>query len=847
MKRIAVLVALVMALSCFTAFADSNFTTSADSNTEEFIMTEDIKLLSDFGFWDSNLNHNTPTRAEFAQLLDRVLNRNSANPLQQMCDMGIMKSYGDGNTAADEPVTFEQVVASVVCMTGYETLAYDLGGYPSGYIAQATKLKILNGIDLKNIQSISTADIAAIVVNALDVDLVMEYTYGDYRIDHDSNILSVYHNIYRSKGVVTDNGISSLYVSFSSAGRGNAVINNTLYNAGSINITEYLGCMVDYYYKEKSGEAPMLVSVRINEHNHKSIVIDAKDIIETSHTQIQYYEENVKRRTASISDAAYIYNGVAYPDCTEADMKPDIGYIELISSNGSSKYDVVKIWSYTDYVVEDFNLDTFELKARYGRTTELDPDNGIVEVYDTENNPRFVIDVNQDSVASVAESKNGNYKKVLLSKQSIKGKVSRTFVSDDRSMVTIDDEDYAISREYSENTHFSKYDIGLDFNGTFYLNAFGEIAGVDKAKSTDMLAGFIIRSVEGSPSDEPVIVKLFSETGKMEKFECAKKIRIDGQRPASNSDIISRLSQGRLVLYKLNEDGELSQVDTTDLGSATGDEAGKTLRLDAEGNMYYRSSNGFDGRVFVSNSTVVLKVEPMNNITGDEDYYSVSRGSDFGDQTSYNIAAYSIDDNSFISDYVVRYSDQGNGTVSNSARLLLVEKVYDKVVDNEVVTAVKGIRSGTYVDEVMRKNDILSTDGASITEISGGDVIRTEVAEGKIESWERVYDYDTGVFFKPADYSYGDQIHIACGSVTRLRENIMEIARNAEPNDPSAELLKYKASGYRIMVYDTSTRKPTVYSGKYTDIKSYEDYPNEYTKAIIFQEWGDPRDLVIYK
>ena len=58
----------------------------------------------------------------------------------------IIAGMGDGTFAPDLQVTYEQVVKMLVCALGYEEIAIERGGWPSGYIQVAND----KGVDRKS-------------------------------------------------------------------------------------------------------------------------------------------------------------------------------------------------------------------------------------------------------------------------------------------------------------------------------------------------------------------------------------------------------------------------------------------------------------------------------------------------------------------------------------------------------------------------------------------------------------------------------------------------------------------------------------------------------------------------
>ncbi len=56
--------------------------------------------------------------------------------------------------------------------------------------------------------------------------------------------------------------------------------------------------------------------------------------------------------------------------------------------------------------------------------------------------------------------------------------------------------------------------------------------------------------------------KTFTSTGETVDYEAINKLRINGNRVNGAQDMVNMLSNKQLVLYKLNNDNQLKQIDT---------------------------------------------------------------------------------------------------------------------------------------------------------------------------------------------------------------------------------------------------------------------------------------------
>ncbi len=142
---------------------------------------------------------NTVTRAEFTKMVVEALgNGDSATALtsSQFTDAashwavgyiaqgvadGFINGYDEKTFGPDDTVTYAQAVKMLVCAIGYDTYATQQGGWPSGYMAYGSSLKIINGVSgVNNDTALTRAQCAVLINNAMKAPLCVvdgyEYT-----------------------------------------------------------------------------------------------------------------------------------------------------------------------------------------------------------------------------------------------------------------------------------------------------------------------------------------------------------------------------------------------------------------------------------------------------------------------------------------------------------------------------------------------------------------------------------------------------------------------------------------------------------------------------------------------
>lgn len=134
---------------------------------------------------------------------------------------GFINGYNDTTFGPNDQVTYAQACKMLVAAIGYSTYAENQGGYPSGYVAQASTLGITAGVSATNDTNLTRAQVATLIYNAMDVPLCVidgwtstatltgvvqtpELKKLDGKENRDyQTLLTDRHNAYKVKGRVT--------------------------------------------------------------------------------------------------------------------------------------------------------------------------------------------------------------------------------------------------------------------------------------------------------------------------------------------------------------------------------------------------------------------------------------------------------------------------------------------------------------------------------------------------------------------------------------------------------------------------------------------------------------------
>ena len=194
-----------------------------------------IETLAALGYFkgDDNGNFNpdaTITRAEYATIVCRLLGiADSATGKADFADVaadhwatgyikmanqyGIVKGYGDGNFGPSDPVKYEEAIKMLVCALGYEPMALSKGGWPTGYVAVASQIGLLDGVGSAEGAGAVRSLVAVMTYNALDIPVMEQMGFGteiSYEImketdDHDKSTILTKAGIYKLGGIIKVN------------------------------------------------------------------------------------------------------------------------------------------------------------------------------------------------------------------------------------------------------------------------------------------------------------------------------------------------------------------------------------------------------------------------------------------------------------------------------------------------------------------------------------------------------------------------------------------------------------------------------------------------------------------
>ena len=598
-KVLALVVVFAMMLST-VAFAGSFPDVADDADYASAIET-----LAAMGFFkgDDNGNFNpdaTITRAEYAVIVCRLLGiEGSATGKCDFTDAadhwatgyikmanqyGIVKGYGDGNFGPDDAVKYEEAVKMLVCALGYEPMATSKGGYPTGYIAVASQIGLLDGVS-GAAQGTGAARniVATMTYNALDIPVMEQTGFGtdiSYEImkkndDHDKTTLLTKMGIYKLGGTILANS----KVDYSGSGSNNKTdagkiyfamdddydcpesalafkndnqtVRNHTFEAGLTDAEDLVATSVILYVSKVSGKWTVQAA-EIDGDNTNTLVIKAGDLNDTekdltkgdkAKPYIRYYKDGVTSGDGTKVNLNGNYvaawnNNIADLTALTSDVSATVEFIDWDNDN---KYDIVKVSEYMHLIADKVDEKKGTIETLQGTRIDLDinNDDAIVSIKDANGKALEISDIAKgDVLALLITSKDEkavrpklNYAKanyealdiVVLKDSTVTGAVKEYDADGSDLTISVDGKDYDVAT--GDAGIYNKSKIDLQAEGTFYIGINGDIVGFEGDKLTFDNYGLILSAYTSSNKSTAPQVTIMTKEGKEVTYDFASSVR----------------------------------------------------------------------------------------------------------------------------------------------------------------------------------------------------------------------------------------------------------------------------------------------------------------------------------
>lgn len=492
-------------------------------------------------------------------------------------------------------ISFDDAVRSLVNITGYRISVPEADGGIGGYITVAASKGILKNVDAKAGQDLAARDAAVMLCNALGTEMLQSVYNGndtEYKTIDDETLLYKYRNMRRGRGVVEAN-------QYASAG-GNAVGENEVRIDGEYYLdpdgtaAELFGYAVEFWYTEDGGNDEMTVNVIWKDSRRNSeIVIDRDNFTQNEGRKI-FYEERGRVKSKTIPAAALIlYNGKTIYEYDNTVFDFSRKEAVLLDNNNDGDIDAAIIREGVDRYVS--KIDTENGIIYDGLSKEeihTDEDYDRVRIFDEDKKETSFFSILESEVITVYTSADGGLMDIYISRKQMTGKVEGKTESGTGEYYTVSGERYYLCAAFEKHMK-SEIVIGAAYD--FYLSSRNEIVYI-KADAGYLSYGYLLRSGLEEGSEDKAWCKILADDGAFYVYNLNEKAKVDGRLYKDAKKYTEALSAPQLIRYEINEEKELTVIDTQIRGD--GETEDSLNSFGAKNQMAYNTAFvGFDGKI----------------------------------------------------------------------------------------------------------------------------------------------------------------------------------------------------------------------------------------------------------
>lgn len=852
--------AIMLSSVCFAA-------QSGDAGTDRTAqLLKDLNIYPETQFGDANI-----TRGEFVSYVVRLCGVKYTTANQVFSDvtpeheffseidtaysMGIIKGNDNGIFSPNDNIILSDAVETLIRLLGYSEWIKNFGGVKMA----ALRTGIMKGIKDSADSYLSVDAYTRLMKNVLDTDIMVGSVNGEYSIKEGEGPLSEFLKIKKMTGVVSECFYTALNGK-STTKSGELVLkdNDVEYrfktHLSDDEIFGFLGKSVELYYRAESDDN-IAVSV-IEKETNRELVIDAGklNIDKLTKTEFLYADRDAtKDKSAKISKSAYvIYNKSAVVDYTVADFKITNGKIRLVDADGNGIYEVVFITEYIYTYVDRVNTSDQTINDKF-MLNYIFYDEETVIYADGEKIP--ISSLVQNDLIEVEKDKEGKVTTIRRINDKIVGTVER--IKEDS--VFIDGEEYYFSGYYKSLDAMQEpvsefISVKLGKKQCMVMNEYNEILIVVDIPVTgaDALVaeyGFLIAVGKESRGVDPSVkARILNSAGVVETLKFRSRTKIDGSTISKDkiedyfiskfncSYVGSALDIGEIVLYTVNKDGVISEVDTPYFNAQKEDNTSLKKDLEDVQAIYAYDTGYFSGRVGIGPETIVFRI-PANYST-DNKYYGRTSMSVNGKNST--ICAYNMKRDG-VAGVITVEEDSNNtpGYIDNWADVYMVDEIINVLDQNgEIREALVGH------SQKGRKEFIIDKD-FNLVNFERGDLIRVgfnfDNELNNIEVVMRLKDRIGTPFMSGEPYAGNHWYWF--GEVVYTRGNIAAVRMDAEGND-----IRY------FNLSDAFVRAHYIYNGKRNGIQyvSMNDIVGSESGKkgdwILMYAWkGKVKDIYVYR
>ncbi len=575
--------------------------------------------------------------------LDVPTDHKAAPYIAHARNMGMVVGDGTGTFMPDDTVTLHQFLKMAAFVMGYDAVALQQGGYPSGYMTVAANERWLRNVSVEDGAGLKAKDVWGILDNLLEA-YPMETVYGSMEMTRGEKTL---HELLLER-----NGMEFLRAKITAVGKsalnGHRPLRDEEFSVGALVLQsdgkvkyDMLGKDVSLYYIKENGTNATVKDIWQESINNE-MLFAADDLTELTTGTAKYYDAQSEKTERISADASFFYNGRLKTFEEGVDISPQTGTVRILDNNGDNVYDAVFIEEYKSIVVDRVSETNSTLYFKKDMLFNDKPffafdftDTSIIyKIEDAEGNEMQFSDIKSGDVVSIQASPDEEEIFVIVSDLRAAGVVNQ--ISPAEKIVTVSGSDYAVYEE-NESEIFRRIRVGME--SIFLLNHRDEIVDMEGGVAADGEYGYVIGAQkEGSiissmklrvvhaGSSEKIVetnngvetIKYTYANGEIKDLQLADRVQFrvhpaEVYKSVSAAEISEAYLSRAAISYRLNSDGKINRLSVSNL---------PVYDIAKRSDMYAYSFNGklnsFGGysskkAFYVSENTEMLLVPSANN------------------------------------------------------------------------------------------------------------------------------------------------------------------------------------------------------------------------------------------
>lgn len=468
--------------------------------------------------------------------------------------LGIISGISATEFSPLAPVTVEQASKIIINSICYSEIAEQRNLFEDGYYKDAVKLRFFKNVKADEQGRLSPDAVAKLLMNVLETDIDDFIKFGTMlSYGEGYKLLEKKLEIYRSVGVVEANSFTSIYGAEPTQ-KGYVEIGGKLYREAELNVSDYIGQNVEFYYRKDAAlNEPEIVYITNKRYKNDIIRVDASDIESTDNYLFRYHtdENNSLTEKRLSKQTVCIYNKRQTAYSAEL-IKPDIGEVELIDNDNNGVIDVVIVNEYSLAVIRNVVEEENPVLLAENNDANLLQDMELENITVFKNGKSAKLnEIKKDDVAlvMVIAALNGKNKGAYI--YSSDNKVTGTVEAIGDEIVIID------GKEYESHIGYSEFPLGTE--GTFYLDINQRIGKF--SFEADKVYGFL-KNYEKTNMGK-INVMIFTENNRWVILELKDRIEYNGTKVGKEYFYNNVLpSYVGMITYRVNSEGKVCEINT---------------------------------------------------------------------------------------------------------------------------------------------------------------------------------------------------------------------------------------------------------------------------------------------